>query len=199
MGLKNTIVGIMISLVVIKSGAAVYDEEFSGKKLFDESCASCHGQKVINYGWPGLFGMKEKYFSKQMKDYRSKLRIDHRLPYGGMNYYVEDWSDGQIAEVATYLESRNLCQMTKNQNINPRGGDIRLGSLLSEEHECLECHDSESKAPLAGQLTVYMSRQLKDYKLGNRTHRTMQKLASRLSEKDMLDVSAYINSLTTCK
>jgi len=44
---------------------------------------------------------------------------------------------------------------------------------------------------LGGQHADYIVSALKDYKAGNRSHKTMQSQAASLSDQDMLDIAAY--------
>lgn len=179
----------------IHTGAVSLEE---AKTVFENSCAECHGQKVFNWGFPALYGMKEKYFIKQVKNYRNKTRLDRKLPYGGMNSYVEDWSDELIAAVAKYVSTRSLCEVSKDSIVNDRGGDVKKGAQIAADNTCLDCHNNGTTIPIASQQTRYMTKQLAQFKTGDRKDGVMQGIAEGLSDKDMLDVAAYFNGLRSC-
>jgi len=66
--------------------------------------------------------------------------------------------------------------------------------------QCSMCHGAQGMGDggspnLAGQYPEVIIKQLNDYKLGNRASAFMQTIASRLSERDILDVAAYYDSL----
>jgi cytochrome c553 len=65
---------------------------------------------------------------------------------------------------------------------------------------CSMCHGaqgiSESGAPnLAGQYPEVVIKQLHDYKRGDRSSAIMQSLAQKLSDRDILDIASYYDSL----
>jgi cytochrome c553 len=79
-------------------------------------------------------------------------------------------------------------------------GSIEAGRTKSAT--CAACHgvDGNSVTPdwpmLAGQHASYIVRQLRAFKVGERTDVTMKPFADMLSEQDMLDVAAYFAAQT---
>ena len=77
----------------------------------------------------------------------------------------------------------------------PQVGNVEAGKTKSMT--CAACHgaDGNSVSPmwpsLAGQHATYIVRQLKAFKIGERTDVTMRPFAMMLSDQDMLDVAAY--------
>jgi len=74
-----------------------------------------------------------------------------------------------------------------------RGGTLAI-------QQCSMCHGaqgmSESGAPnLAGQYPEVVAKQLHDYKRGDRSSAIMQALAQKLSDRDILDIASYYDSL----
>jgi cytochrome c553 len=70
--------------------------------------------------------------------------------------------------------------------------------------QCSMCHGaqgvSESGAPnLAGQYPEVVIKQLHDYKRGDRSSAIMQSLARKLSDRDILDIASYYDSLPRAK
>lgn len=71
-------------------------------------------------------------------------------------------------------------------------------------YTCVGCHGVANytntyptyRVPqLAGQHAAYIVMALKEYKSGERAHKTMHAQASSLSEQDMQDIAAYFESL----
>ena len=68
---------------------------------------------------------------------------------------------------------------------------------------CQQCHGSNgnSKNPqypnLAGQRTMYLETQLKNFQSGERTNSVMQGMTANLTKPDITNISAYFASLTT--
>ena len=81
-------------------------------------------------------------------------------------------------------------------------GDAAQGKLKA--YTCVGCHGVPNytntyptyRVPqLAGQHAAYIVQALKEYKAGDRAHKTMHAQASSLSEQDMQDIAAYFESL----
>lgn len=77
-------------------------------------------------------------------------------------------------------------------------GDVAAGK--NKAAVCAGCHgaDGNSMVPnwpkLAGQHASYITKQLSDFKAGNRNDPTMSPMAAPLSEQDMADLAAYFSS-----
>lgn len=81
-------------------------------------------------------------------------------------------------------------------------GDPAKGKIAA--YTCIGCHGIPNytnvyptyRVPqLAGQHAAYIVQALKEYKAGDRSHRTMHAQASSLSEQQMQDIAAYFESL----
>lgn len=77
-------------------------------------------------------------------------------------------------------------------------GDASVGKKKSTP--CAACHGAEGVSPspefpnLAGQYADYLHSAMKHYKNGKRKNPIMAEQVKNLSEKDMLDLSAYFAS-----
>ncbi len=80
-------------------------------------------------------------------------------------------------------------------------GDPARGEILAET--CLGCHavngyynvyPTYHVPRLGGQNAKYIESALKAYKTGGRIHGTMQANATNLSDQDMADIGAYLES-----
>ena len=81
-------------------------------------------------------------------------------------------------------------------------GDVAAGE--DKAYTCVGCHGTPNMsnvyptydAPLVGgQSSAYLISALKAYADGSRLHPTMQAQAKSLSEQDMADIAAYLESL----
>ena len=74
-------------------------------------------------------------------------------------------------------------------------GDPEAGKTKSAM--CMACHGADGNSPapnfpkLAGQHPNYVTKQLKEFKAGERTDATMNGMTAALSEQDMADIAAY--------
>ena len=82
------------------------------------------------------------------------------------------------------------------------GGNAAQGKIKAET--CLGCHGVPSYTNvyptyhvprLGGQHADYIVAALKGYKVGERSHGTMEAQAAGMSEEDMADIGAYFQSL----
>lgn len=86
--------------------------------------------------------------------------------------------------------------------------DAGNGKVLSESHNCAACHGANLNKPvspeypkLAGQHADYVYWALRQYQMGNgnphmgRNNAIMQAQVQSLSQGDMKDIAAYIESL----
>lgn len=77
----------------------------------------------------------------------------------------------------------------------PVAGDAAAGKTKTES--CAGCHgeDGNASAPmfpkLAGQHPAYLSKQLREFKSGQRVDPTMNAMAASLSDDDIADISAW--------
>jgi cytochrome c553 len=78
-------------------------------------------------------------------------------------------------------------------------GDAAAGKAKSAT--CAACHGATgvsaipSYPNLAGQNGAYITKQLKDFKAGNRVDPLMSSMAANLSEQDMADLAAYFSAI----
>jgi cytochrome c553 len=86
-------------------------------------------------------------------------------------------------------------------------GDAANGAALTKKYNCASCHGADFKTPidpsypkLAGQHADYLVHALTAYKRGNkvangRSNPIMAGMAQPLSDRDMADIAAYLQSL----
>ena len=82
---------------------------------------------------------------------------------------------------------------------------IRIGpgnpvAGLDKSLLCQGCHGEEGNSleglvpKLAGQYGIYISKQLRNYQAGTRTHQIMNAMAATISDEDLADIAAYFSS-----
>jgi len=86
----------------IGSVQTVAAADITAGKQAAANCVSCHGANGISSSdnYPNLAGQKAGYLEKQMKDFKSKQRID---PV--MNAMTAGLTEQQIANIAAYYST----------------------------------------------------------------------------------------------
>jgi cytochrome c553 len=102
-------------------------------------------------------------------------------PAAAAEDYSFEWNEARFAQVAA--------------------ADAAEGKKLAKKFRCKKCHNDDgiSDDPeipsIAGQRTTYMYKQLMDFKHEVREDSDMRKVARKMSEDDMIHVSAWYASL----
>lgn len=195
-------------LTLLFSGAAVAAED-EREPYDDRYCTTCHGIDGIgNEGVqaPRLAGMEDWYLRRQLENFRAGLRGMHPEDTEGlaMQPMAAKLSDSSIDDIVDWVGSweYEAAEVTLE-------GDAEAGRRLYTT--CATCHGANGEgnealgAPqLTGQNDWYLLTQLKNFKAGYRGYlsgdtygQQMRAMAQSLaSEQAMVNVVAYINSLT---
>lgn len=74
----------------------------AGKKMFEATCAACHGTQGISIApiYPNLAGQKEQYLVAQLKAFRDGTRKN-----AIMEPMAKNLSDTEIANLAAYIST----------------------------------------------------------------------------------------------
>jgi cytochrome c553 len=93
------------------------------------------------------------------------------------------------------------------KSISPAiSGDAEAGKVKSEDSRCQECHGADGNgqgpsvggagkfAKLAGQYPDYITKQIRDFRSGERKHDFMLIMAKGIDETDSADIAAYFAS-----
>ena len=78
-----------------------------------------------------------------------------------------------------------------------QSGDPENGKIIAKKAKCSKCHgdngvsDEDDTPSIAGQISAYNFKQLYDYKVGLRDDKDMLKKVKKLSDQDMIDLSAW--------
>jgi len=94
------------------------------------------------------------------------------------------------------------------KNDNAASGKSRPGDPVSGKAKsllCQGCHGEDGNSlsalipKLAGQNTVYISKQVHNFQSGTRVHGIMNGLAATVNDDDLIDIAAYFASLAKMK
>jgi len=165
-------------------------------------CASCHaadGNSVIPDN-PVLAGQHATYLAQQLRDYKSGAR-KHPV----MSVIIMQVAESEFDALAAFFAAQAPRPGAKaNAKLAKRGQPLfEDGVEATGVPGCAGCHEDDGsgspKYPrLAGQHAPYVLEQLKRYKSGERAndHRElMREVARRLTDAQMREVAAYVQSL----
>lgn len=105
--------------------------------------------------------------------------------------------------VVLFTTASASAQNDNAKPVKPRTGDPVAGKDKSQL--CQGCHgeDGNSLATLipnlAGQDGAYISKQVRNFKAGTRSHRIMNDLATTVNNDDLIDIAAYFASRNKMK
>jgi cytochrome c553 len=203
---------LLLAAVFCLWGAGARAEAIGGDMIITrdmkpwEGCGECHDLDGVapNGHFPNLAGQKTPYFLKQMEDFRLGRRSND---HGQMGVASRTTTGKPLDAVAAYFATLPSPPPQPSE-LSP-ADTARAQTLLAHgsraEHipACANCHALKPKhevaAPcLEAQQAKYLAKQLDDFKAGRRKNdadAVMQKIAQRLSERDVDAVSAYLASL----
>jgi len=211
--MKTRLISISVAVVLISGGIQVAADA-SGSTAGDAAtgatkvgvCQACHGpngNSLVSM-WPKLAGQHAKYIQKQLMDFKSGARKDPQ-----MNPQAATLSDEDIRDIAAYYSKQ---QQTPGPAADPavaeQGKQIYLsGNPATGMVACSGCHGPKgagvgpARFPrIAGQHAQYLEATLKGFRAETRANdqnSTMRNVAARMSDKEITDVSQYLQGLTT--
>jgi len=200
--MKNLAIAALVVLGAVGTAHAAGDAEAGKTKSL--ACAACHGTDGNSMGptFPKLAGQHESYIIKQLTDFKSGARKDPTMT--GM---AAPLSDQDVADLAAYFSSQKVAigsAADKEKAALGRkiytGGDKARGISA-----CMACHGPSgagnpgAKYPaLHGQQSMYVIKQLQDFRSGTRSNdpaKMMGSIASRMSDAEIEAVAEYIAGL----
>lgn len=156
------------------------------------NCNACHGVdgNGITGDFPNLAGQSLGYIEKQLRDFRSKDRVDPLM--SGMAQSLKDPEISELAKHFNSMKSKNAVAAAAPTQTPP---DVA---------SCIGCHGSNGVADpsampnvpnLAGQKQDYIVKQLLAFKSQARTDPIMQAMTSQLSETQIKSIAKYFSEL----
>lgn len=209
---------ISILLATLLFSAPVAAADLDKGKEINGTCAACHGEhgeggKKGEY--PRIAGQQVKYIEGQLKNFRSRTRVNIPMfPYT----QERELSDEDIKDIAAYIASIELptkmptytgtedaltkLRMAEKVMIIPRAeGDLENGGRLYQK-QCAACHAKSGKGRgmfpmLVGQYTSYLKRQVDLYLKGDRPHdeEGMVGRLNDLKDDEIRDILAYLTAI----
>lgn len=167
-------------------------------------CGACHSPdgNSVAPNFPKLAGQGERYLTKQLHDIK-----DGKRTVLEMTGLLTNLSDQDLADIAAYFASQKGSVGAADPALVERGRALFNGGDLSKGlPACTGCHSpngagiaSAGFPHLGGQHAQYVTKQLTDFREGERTNdgdaTTMRTIASKLSNKDIQALASYIQGL----
>lgn len=170
-----------------------------------QGCATCHGQSgqgTDGGAYPRIAGKPAGYLYNQLAAFRDGTRR-----YAPMNYLVAYMPDQYLRDIADYFAKQRPAYAPK-QMANVDAETLKRGQELVSSGDsvkvipaCSACHGkgltgmNPGIPGLVGLRQTYIVAQLTRWRVGER-HATapdcMQRIASRLTEPDIVAVSAWL-------
>ena len=175
----------------------------SGKEKA-ETCIACHGEdgnSVVGL-WPSLAGQNTNYLKKQLRLIQSGER-----PIPVMKDQLDGYDDQDLEDMAAYYASKKNKIGEASADLVEQGFKLYYaGSLEKGIPACTACHSPRGRGNspagyplLSGQKTEYISKTLKDYRLGDRQDseqsEIMVSIAYKLDDKEIDALASFINGL----
>ncbi|WP_022962092.1 c-type cytochrome [Halopseudomonas pelagia] len=205
--MNKLLVSLVLSLGMAGSAYAqeilVGDAEAGAGKV--AICAACHGPdgNSLSADFPKIAGLGEKYLYKQLNDIKAGDRVVIEMT--GM---LNNLDEQDLRDIAAFYDGQTHAPGVANDaELVARGEQIyRGGDLATGLPACTGCHSPTGKGNdpagyplLSGQHAKYIATQLTSFREGERANdgesMVMRTIASRLSNKDIEAVSAYIQGL----
>ena len=187
----------------------------------NDTCAGCHGEfgeGSIDGEYPRLAGLDQDYLASQIRYFKSRERLNiPMLPYATERELPEE----DVLLIAAYLsrielptklppiieeEFDALARLEESGrviNIARYPGNVEKGGRFYQK-ECAGCHgdegqgDESRKIPqLTGQYSIYISRQIDDFRQGERLHDDPRDadIFKSFSDAEIGDMLAYLSIL----
>ncbi|OEC52770.1 cytochrome c [Pseudomonas sp. ENNP23] len=200
--MNKVLVSLLLTLGITGLAHAAGDAKAGQAKT--AVCGACHGPdgNSLAPNFPKLAGQGERYLLKQLHDIKAGKR--QVLEMTGL---LTNLSDQDLEDIAAYYSSQAGSVGAADPKLVARGEALFRGGKLEEGMPaCTGCHapDGAGNAAagfphLGGQHAQYVTKQLTDFREGNRTNdgdnMIMRAIAAKLSNKDIEAVSSYIQGL----
>ncbi|CAI3791045.1 Cytochrome c4 [Pseudomonas sp. MM221] len=204
--MNKLVVSLLLTLGV--AGAATAAQTVKGDAAAGQAktavCGACHSPdgNSLAPNFPKLAGQGQRYLEKQLHDIKSGKRTV--LEMTGM---LAAFSDQDLADIAAYFSSQKGSVGAADPKLVERGKALFNGGDLEKGMPaCTGCHSPNGAGialagfpHLGGQHSQYVTKQLTDFREGNRTNdgdaMTMRTIAGKLSNHDIEALASYIQGL----
>lgn len=204
--------------IILAASHPVAAADLEKGKEINGTCAACHsdnGQGGKRGEYPRIAGQQVKYIESQLKNFRSRTRVNIPMfPYT----QERELSDADIKDIAAYLsgivldtkmptytgkeDALTKLLMADRVMIVPRvDGDLANGEKIFQK-QCAACHGKAGKGRgmfpmLVGQYTNYLQRQVDAFLRGDRPHDEEGTVGvlNALKAQEIQDILAYLTSI----
>jgi cytochrome c553 len=164
-------------------------------------CGACHGAngQATSPIYPSLAGQNAQYIGKQLQDFVAGRRVN-----ATMSPQAQDLSPQNIAELAAFFAAKpaRIGRAANAESIAQGQALYTQGNPAANMPACASCHGSSAHGTallprLAGQNARYLSSQLQDFTLRQRTNdnAVMHDIAAKLTAADIQAVTNYLTQL----
>jgi cytochrome c553 len=204
--MNKLVVSLLLTMGV--AGAANAAEPVKGDAAAGQAktaiCGACHNPdgNSLAPNFPKLAGQGQRSLEKQLHDIKSGKRTV--LEMTGM---LANFNDQDLADIAAYFASQKGSVGAADPKLVERGRALFNGGDLEKGMPaCTGCHSPNGAGialagfpHLGGQHSQYVTKQLTDFREGNRTNdgdaMTMRTIAGKLSNHDIEALASYIQGL----
>nr|WP_225779896.1 c-type cytochrome [Pseudomonas sp. Marseille-Q3773] len=204
--MNKLVVSLLLTLGV--AGVATAAQPIKGDAAAGQAktavCGACHNPdgNSLAPNFPKLAGQGQRYLEKQLHDIKSGKRTV--LEMTGM---LANFNDQDLADIAAYFSSQKGSVGAADPKLVERGRALFNGGDLEKGMPaCTGCHSPNGAGialagfpHLGGQHAQYVTKQLTDFREGNRTNdgdaMTMRTIAGKLSNHDIEALASYIQGL----
>jgi len=210
---------ILLPAYAAEAAAPITEDDLDYGEEINEVCAGCHGeygQGSTDGEYPRLAGLDAGYISRQIELFKSRERLNHAmLPYATDRELPAD----DVRAVAAFLEQlalptalppideanfNALARLEASKrvlNIARYDGDPAAGEAFYRR-ECASCHGDDGfgdrdklAPPLAGQHSLYLLRQIENYRKGERLHEDVDdaEIFREFSDAEIGDMLAWLS------
>ncbi len=173
-----------------------------------QGCATCHGslgEGSSDASFPRIAGKPAGYLFNQLQNFR-----EGRRSYPPMNYLLGYLHDDYFQDMAAFFAAQRMPFAAPEHPSIPaaelQGGEqlVRQGDAARGIPPCMACHGPQLAGlnpgipGLIGLHSRYLSGQLEAWRAGTRRAKApdcMRDIASRLTEAQVTQVSAYLAAL----
>jgi cytochrome c553 len=180
---------VFICFFSLNNGAYAADiEKGKNKATF---CLHCHGANGNSKSpqYPSLAGQRAAYLEAQLNAFQSGQRTTDTV----MQDQVAKLSKEDISNISAYFSSLS--------SESADGGNKSLAKQGQNKFAmCAGCHGQSAQGrasfpKLAGQQAEYLEKQLQNFKSRSRKGGPMNAIASSLSDQDIKEIAAFLNTL----
>jgi cytochrome c553 len=187
---------------------ALKGDPAKGQQIATQVCAACHGadgNSAIPAN-PSIAGQHPQYSFKQLINFKAEGGKAAERPNPIMTGIVAPLSRDDMANLALYFGNQQAKPRTaRDPELVKLGQQIYRGGIMNKNvAACASCHGPNGAGipaqfpRLAGQHAQYTADELRAFRAGERANdpnRMMRLIAEKLSDREILAVSQFIEGL----